>query len=118
MHRIRTAVVAGVLVAMTACGSAAAVRSQASPSASAQNTPGTALMSTSTTGEPIVDVVAAAMPSVVTIRSQVRTLGPFGQSSDGEAVGTGFVVRSDGFIVTNQHVIEGASSVVRHDGVR
>jgi serine protease Do len=111
MHKIRTAVVAGVLVAMTACGSAAAMRSQASPSASAQNTSGTALMSTSTTGEPIVDVVAAAMPSVVTIRSQVRTLGPFGESSDGEAVGTGFVVRSDGFILTNQHVIEGASSV-------
>jgi serine protease Do len=110
MHRIRTAVVAGVLVTMTACGSAAAVRSQASPSATAQNTPGTALMSTSTTGEPIVDVVAAAMPSVVTIRSQVRTLGPFGESN-GEAVGTGFVVRSDGFVLTNQHVIEGASSV-------
>jgi S1-C subfamily serine protease len=48
---------------------------------------------------------------VVTVTSQVRSLTPFGGSTTGEAVGTGFVVRSDGFILTNQHVIEGASNV-------
>jgi len=37
--------------------------------------------------------------------------GPFGQTQQGTATGSGFVVSSDGYIVTNAHVIDGASSV-------
>jgi len=59
------------------------------------------------------DVYAVAQaigPSVVTISSTVELSGPFGEGSD-EGVGTGVVVSADGEIVTNHHVVAGASEV-------
>jgi serine protease Do len=107
MHKLRRAMIAGVLVVMSACGAAAATTSATTTNGTSGAVP---LVTTPSSDEPIVQVVAAVTPSVVTVTSQVRTLTPFG-GSNGEAVGTGFVVRSDGFILTNQHVIEGASAV-------
>jgi len=108
MNKVRRAMIAGVLVVMSACGAAAA----STMSSTANGTSGVVpLVTTPAADEPIVQVVAAVTPSVVTVKSQVRTLTPFGGSTNGDAVGTGFVVRSDGFILTNQHVIEGASAV-------
>ena len=49
-------------------------------------------------------------PAVVSIISEVRTTGYFG-SSTGQASGTGMIVTSDGYIVTNKHVVSGARSV-------
>lgn len=110
MHTVRRAMIAGVLVVMSACGAAAA-STTATTSSTTNGTSGVVpLVTTPAADEPIVQVVAAVTPSVVTVKSQVRTVTPFGASS-GEAVGTGFVVRSDGSILTNQHVIEGASAV-------
>lgn len=57
-----------------------------------------------------VDVAAVAeqiAPSVVTISSDVE--GPFAES--GQAVGTGVVITSSGEVLTNSHVVDGATDI-------
>lgn len=46
-----------------------------------------------------------------TIGGEGRPYSPFGDPSQGEATGTGFVIDGDGSMVTNNHVVQGASSV-------
>jgi S1-C subfamily serine protease len=58
---------------------------------------------TTATGQSAVErVVQNVLPAVVNVVAE---------SSQGEGEGTGFVVRSDGIVVTNFHVVEGASRV-------
>lgn len=66
----------------------------------------------------IADVVSKLSPSVVSIVTSVKGTSYFGQSYTSEAAGTGIIVSSDGYILTNKHVIEGSSSisVVLSDG--
>jgi len=62
--------------------------------------------------DPIVETVHRVQPSVVNVTT--RTVSQdvlFGGGAAGTAVGTGFVIRSDGIVVTNFHVIEGALSI-------
>jgi serine protease Do len=58
--------------------------------------------------DPVVQVVRTVTPAVVTVTSQTRSLGVFGDETQ-RGVGTGFVVRSDGLILTNNHVVEDAT---------
>ena len=55
--------------------------------------------------------------SVVLVSSKV-TSQMFGQTTTGVSTGSGFVLTADGYVVTNNHVIEGATSVTvtMHDG--
>ncbi|NMM25293.1 MAG: PDZ domain-containing protein [Phycicoccus sp.] len=48
----------------------------------------------------IADIAARALPSVVTIRVK---------GADNAGTGSGFVLRKDGYILTNNHVVEGAA---------
>ncbi len=57
----------------------------------------------------VAGVVAKAGPSVVTIQTEIG--GTSQSNATGEAAGTGIILTSDGEIVTNAHVIEGASSI-------
>ncbi|HEY3834704.1 MAG TPA: trypsin-like peptidase domain-containing protein [Acidimicrobiia bacterium] len=56
-------------------------------------------------------VVAEVRTSVVRIQSQVVENNGFFQQT-GTEVGTGVIVSSDGYVVTNAHVVDGATSVV------
>ena len=55
--------------------------------------------------------------SVVLITSQIRST-MYGQTMTSVSSGSGFVLTEDGYVVTNHHVIDGASSVTvtMHDG--
>ena len=53
------------------------------------------------------DLVAAARPSVVLVEQQIQRSGRFGGST-----GTGFVLSSDGYIATNNHVVAGGDDAV------
>ncbi len=62
----------------------------------------------------VASIAAKVRPSVVTVSTDVSESG-----QSGEGVGTGIVLTADGQILTNAHVIEGATRVrVRLDGER
>ncbi len=61
----------------------------------------------------IADVVEAATPWVASITVEASRQGFFERFTE-EAAGSGFVVRSDGYIVTNSHVIRGAEQIQVH----
>ena len=62
-------------------------------------------------------VYAQNVDSVVAIASTVQT-GSFYGSSTGTASGSGFILTENGYVVTNYHVVEGATavSVITYDG--
>ena len=62
-------------------------------------------------------VYANNVDSVVAISSTIQTTSFYG-TSQGTATGSGFILTQDGYIITNCHVVEGASevSVITHDG--
>ena len=66
----------------------------------------------------VADIVDKVSQSVVSIITSVKTMSFFGGSYDSEAAGTGVIVSADGYILTNKHVIDGATkiSVVLDDG--
>ncbi len=58
--------------------------------------------------DPIVAVVKRVTPAVVNVTSSTLTQDALGGVQPGKGVGTGSIIRSDGVIVTNFHVVEGA----------
>jgi len=62
----------------------------------------------------VASIAAAVMPSVVSIEHS--------SNGNGTVTGTGFVIRADGYILTNNHVVEGAADdtvkVLMSDGTQ
>src|SRR2546423_1413667 len=79
-------------------------------------TPTSVAESSSTQGLTARDIYKRDAPGVVNVKSQIvqrvqSPFGPFPQDQQGEATGSGFVVDKAGYILTNAHVIDGASQV-------
>ena len=66
----------------------------------------------------IAEIAERVSASVVSIVTSTKTTNFFGQDYESAAAGTGIMVTSDGYILTNKHVINGATSisVVLDDG--
>ncbi len=60
--------------------------------------------------EPVARVAAAVGPSVVQVNVEVSQQTPLG-TQRGEGLGSGVIYREDGHIITNDHVVKGASDV-------
>ena len=58
--------------------------------------------------DPVVQVVKRVAPAVVNVTSSTLTQDALGGVQPGKGVGTGSIIRPDGIIVTNFHVVEGA----------
>ena len=60
--------------------------------------------------EPVAKVASVLSPSVVQINVTGIQQTPFGAQKE-EGIGSGVIYRSDGYIITNNHVVEGSRSV-------
>ena len=62
-------------------------------------------------------VYAANVGSVVAISSTIQSNSYYG-ATEGTATGSGFILNEDGYVITNHHVVDGATSVsvITHDG--
>ncbi len=59
----------------------------------------------------IADVVALVKPSVVAINTEVTAYDFFNRPITQEGAGSGWIIDSNGVIVTNNHVVEGANTI-------
>lgn len=82
--------------------------SEASPSATT-----TVSSNESKTGLTTSEVAAKASPSVVEIVTEVTSTqyGMFGGTYTSQAAGSGVIISKDGYIITNNHVVEDANSI-------
>ncbi|MGI8402199.1 MAG: trypsin-like peptidase domain-containing protein [Gemmatimonadaceae bacterium] len=110
---------ARALVALVAIACQGASSSQSAAQSSPP--PGSSLQINSSRRTAITDAVARVAPAVVTVQTEVMERVPadafeqfFGGRSGQRAtagLGSGFIIRPDGAIVTNAHVIAGASRI-------
>jgi S1-C subfamily serine protease len=108
MRRIIPLVVATALAATACSFGLASGQTTATPAPDVSTEDVSALGSR---GEPVVAVVQKVLPAVVNVTTDVFQPDQFGGAQQGQGVGTGFIVRSDGVIVTNCHVVEQATRI-------
>lgn len=60
----------------------------------------------------IADVVTKVKPSVVAINVEVTTYDFFNRPVQAQGAGSGWIISNDGYIVTDNHVVGGATNIV------
>jgi len=68
--------------------------------------------------DPVVNVAEEVLPSIVMIKSKANVSNGFMTQNLDKGTGSGIIYKEDGYIITNQHVIDGASQleVILNDG--
>ena len=61
--------------------------------------------------EPVAQVASQVEPSIVQVNVEAIQETPFGTQEEAQGLGSGVIYREDGYIVTNNHVVRGASEV-------
>ena len=69
-----------------------------------------AVQATSVSSQSIETAATKVLPSVVNVSVRQTVAGPFGSAIQ-EGQGSGVVLRADGYILTNNHVVDGADSI-------
>ena len=59
----------------------------------------------------VADTVERVRPAVVSVLAEVVNIGAFGRQTR-PSTGTGVIITKDGFVLTNNHVVEGAQEVI------
>jgi len=102
----------GTFVTLEAVGVGAAPT--AAPAATTSPNAADQASTKTTLADPDADVVAAAAkvsPAVVTITTQGTSSNGFGRGIQTTGIGSGTIFNSAGWILTNRHVVEGATTV-------
>jgi serine protease Do len=102
-----SATVALVILGLVASACTIQAGQQTSTSSPATGAPLVGGSAIPATDEPVAQVVAQTLPAVVNVTTDILTQ----QGQTGVGVGTGFIVRSDGIVVTNCHVVEGGTKI-------
>ena len=111
--RRRLAPIAATLLLGATAGAGAtvaAVRAADDGGSSALGATPIVASSTLTAGQ-IYDKVADGVVEITASGVSSNAGSPFGPAQEGEATGSGFVIDTEGHIVTNAHVVDGASSL-------
>jgi S1-C subfamily serine protease len=114
--RFAAGIALGALVGASVAGGIVAVADNGGTAAPAPA--GATATPVADTHNSIAALVAKVEPSVVSIHDDVTQTDQFGQTQSGQAAGSGFVLSADGYIATNNHVVDGATNITVdfHDG--